>query len=195
MEIKLLEPSKNIFDSDPFAKFHKYWARKPLQITSHFLETYSKKGDVILDPFMGSGTTLYASMLSDRESIGYDLNPTACFIAKTISGIHITVSDFDIGLQSVALEVGNQINSLYSTGSSTILWRSMGKDSDGLHKAQVADFDFKNKTFTKINVSAEQNLKSKFLSTEFPPFLKDRFSSKGIRKVSEMFTNRNLLAI
>ena len=42
-----------------------------------------KKGDVILDPFCGCGTTLLESFLMGINSIGIDLHPLACYIAKT----------------------------------------------------------------------------------------------------------------
>ena len=35
----------------------------------------SEKGDIILDPFMGSGTTLIASLKTDRVGYGIELDP------------------------------------------------------------------------------------------------------------------------
>jgi len=35
---------------------------------------YSAKGDVVLDPFLGTGTTTYAAMASGRNSIGYEID-------------------------------------------------------------------------------------------------------------------------
>ena len=35
---------------------------------------YSQKGDTVLDPFMGLGTTVIASILSERNSIGYEID-------------------------------------------------------------------------------------------------------------------------
>jgi DNA modification methylase len=41
---------------------------------SKLIRLFTKKGDLVLDPFMGSGTTLIASSLEGRKSIGIDLN-------------------------------------------------------------------------------------------------------------------------
>ncbi|MFB3896404.1 MAG: DNA methyltransferase, partial [bacterium] len=34
---------------------HKYWARKPHNVVSRYIEYYTNEGDTVLDPFMGSG--------------------------------------------------------------------------------------------------------------------------------------------
>ena len=34
---------------------------------------YSQKGDVVLDPFMGLGTTALAAILSERNSVGFEI--------------------------------------------------------------------------------------------------------------------------
>jgi DNA modification methylase len=43
----------------------------------------SKPGDVVLDPFVGSGTTLVEAQRLGRPSLGVDLNPVACLIARS----------------------------------------------------------------------------------------------------------------
>jgi DNA modification methylase len=47
------------------------------------MEHYSKPGDTVLDPFMGSGTTLLEAMLLGRDAYGIDIHPLAKLIAKT----------------------------------------------------------------------------------------------------------------
>lgn len=49
--------------------------RKPLELVKWLVESYSNVGDVVLDPFCGSGTTLEACMLTNRSGIGFELNP------------------------------------------------------------------------------------------------------------------------
>ena len=36
---------------------------------------FSIKGDVVLDPFLGLGTTMFAAMAANRNSIGYEMDP------------------------------------------------------------------------------------------------------------------------
>ena len=59
---------------------HKYWAKKPHNIINEYIKKYSKKNDIILDPFSGSGIALIEGYNSKRKAIGIDINPTAFFL-------------------------------------------------------------------------------------------------------------------
>jgi len=48
----------------------------PFELAYRLINMYSVKGDVILDPFLGTGTTMAAAMASCRNSIGYEIDPT-----------------------------------------------------------------------------------------------------------------------
>lgn len=45
----------------------------PEELPYRLIQLYSYKGDIILDPFMGSGTTALASLKSGRNFIGYEV--------------------------------------------------------------------------------------------------------------------------
>lgn len=48
-------------------------AQKPLDLISFLIEASSNKGEIILDPFMGSGTTAIACKRLNRKYIGYEI--------------------------------------------------------------------------------------------------------------------------
>lgn len=48
---------------------------KPVALMAHFIRLHTMSGDVVLDPFMGSGTTGVACVNMDREFIGVELDP------------------------------------------------------------------------------------------------------------------------
>jgi site-specific DNA-methyltransferase (adenine-specific) len=54
-------------------RFGKHPTQKPLALLERIILASSKKGDLILDPFNGSGTTGIASIGLDRKYIGIDL--------------------------------------------------------------------------------------------------------------------------
>jgi site-specific DNA-methyltransferase (adenine-specific) len=56
--------------------------QKPLEVISRLLATFSSENAVILDPFMGSGTTLVAARNLGRRAIGIDLEESYCAVAK-----------------------------------------------------------------------------------------------------------------
>ena len=51
-----------------------YPTQKPLKLLTRIIETSTNPGDIILDPFMGSGTTLEAGVSLDRIVVGIDLS-------------------------------------------------------------------------------------------------------------------------
>jgi len=52
------------------------------QIARNIIEMYSEKGDSILDPMVGAGTTLIEARLLARNALGLDINPEAIKLAK-----------------------------------------------------------------------------------------------------------------
>jgi len=52
--------------------------QKPVSLLERIIESSSKKGSIVLDPFCGCGTTLVASQKLGRNWIGIDVSPTAC---------------------------------------------------------------------------------------------------------------------
>lgn len=46
----------------------------PEELPYRLIQLYSFKGDIILDPFMGSGTTAVAAIKSERKFVGYDIS-------------------------------------------------------------------------------------------------------------------------
>ncbi|MEM2946147.1 MAG: DNA methyltransferase [Candidatus Caldarchaeum sp.] len=61
---------------------HPYPARMIPQIARRLIERYSSSGDVVLDPFCGSGSVLVEATLTGRNSFGIDINPLACLLAR-----------------------------------------------------------------------------------------------------------------
>jgi DNA modification methylase len=61
---------------------HSYAAKCPPQLVRYGIENFSSPGESILDPMVGSGTTVVEARLRGRNAIGYDIDSLACLIAK-----------------------------------------------------------------------------------------------------------------
>lgn len=79
---------------------HEYKGKFNPQIVRSLLNIYGiKEGFNVLDPFCGSGTSLFECQLQGISSVGIDINPMASFIAKVktsiLSDVEV-ISKFDI---------------------------------------------------------------------------------------------------
>ncbi len=63
-------------------RLHQYKGKFIPQLVDYFLEGYFDKNDLVLDPFMGSGTTLVQANEMGIRSVGIDITPFNCMIAK-----------------------------------------------------------------------------------------------------------------
>lgn len=54
---------------------------KPLGLMRCLVKDYSRDGDLIVDPFMGAGTTLHAAKELGRRAIGIEIDEMACELA------------------------------------------------------------------------------------------------------------------
>lgn len=78
--------------SAEFSRRNNYWyiapqkgehpAVFPEQLAMDHIISWSNKNDIILDPFMGSGTTAKMALLTGRNFIGFELDKTYCGISE-----------------------------------------------------------------------------------------------------------------
>lgn len=58
-----------------------HFATFPEALPERCIKAGSKEGDIILDPFAGSGTTLWVAKKLNRRAIGYELSSEYCELA------------------------------------------------------------------------------------------------------------------
>ncbi|MDR3301775.1 MAG: type I restriction enzyme HsdR N-terminal domain-containing protein [Spirochaetaceae bacterium] len=63
---------------------HGYFTRQSWNVVSAYIKNYSKKGDLVLDPFGGSGVTAVEALVNDRKAVNVDINPMAVFIVQAL---------------------------------------------------------------------------------------------------------------
>ena len=80
---QFMEWTKSVWTMNPeSAKKVGHPAPFPLELPYRLIQLYTFKGDVILDPFMGSGTTAIAALQAERKYSGYENNPEYVNLAE-----------------------------------------------------------------------------------------------------------------
>ncbi len=90
---QLLSGDLNFHDTDSrYAShnFHAFAAKFPPQLPRLFIEGLTTPSEVVLDPMMGSGTTIVEAFLSGRRAVGFDIDPLAIKIC------HVKVTPLSI---------------------------------------------------------------------------------------------------
>ncbi len=114
----------------PLYHIHKWWANRlgsvfraiilgaisdPGQdIWSDFYQVHSFSDKTVLDPFMGSGTTLGEAAKLGANPIGCDINPISTF-AVTQSLTRVDIKELELTFQNIEQQVKEDINKYYST--------------------------------------------------------------------------------
>ena len=186
---------------EPIYTAMKYWGKKPHNIWASYIENYTPKQGVFLDPFCGSAMSALESLRLGRKTLAFDINPLSSFLLK----VYTTPFDF-IVFKKQALRV---IESVRSYSIYEKLWAYDGefhnfKYDDGLiyeickkdksisHKASSKDLEV-------LDYADSINLKDLKLDFIDEPFL-DSFSANFIKQVGGnnfkyIWTKRNLIVL
>lgn len=100
MPKRIFRNKLNDLDSKSWLKFQKSWfvhnppprrkdvlrhpAKFPESLAQEFIEFFTKRGQVVLDPMVGTGSTLVAALRSGRHSYGLELNKVYADIARHV---------------------------------------------------------------------------------------------------------------
>ena len=84
-----------------------YRGNWPPQMVRNILLRYSKKGDVVLDQMVGSGTTLIECKLLGRNGIGIDINKNCVMLTRDRLNFRYTALDYDSEETSQKTYVGD----------------------------------------------------------------------------------------
>ena len=81
LDINLITSTHQTAESR-WARFGPYYAMFPVEFAFDVVEQYSNKGDFILDPFAGRGSSVYAGGVLGRHSLGIEINPVGWLYGK-----------------------------------------------------------------------------------------------------------------
>ena len=178
---------------------HKYWAKKPHNLINEYIQKYSKKNDIVLDPFSGSGISLIESYNSKRKAIGIDINPIACAITKGIL-TPIDIIKFENEFLKIEKECKDKINSFYKI-------KRNNKTYVATHfvwiNEKLNEIRYKNGKMVKLKpIRSDVQLAKSFTYTKIKQFYpKDklfdnsRINTDSKSRICDLFTSRNTTAL
>ncbi|HNS95578.1 MAG TPA: DNA methyltransferase [Polyangiaceae bacterium] len=88
--------------------------KKPHDAIRAYVAHFTAPGDVVLDPFAGSGSTALAALQEHRHAIGIDASPAATFIARAYL-FPIDINDLLARCEAMVQRAADELQWLYAT--------------------------------------------------------------------------------
>lgn len=63
---------------------HGYFTKQTWNVVAEYIKNFSQVGDLVLDPFGGSGVTAIEALMNNRQGIHLDLNPMSTFMVDSL---------------------------------------------------------------------------------------------------------------
>jgi len=93
---------------------HTYWSKKPHDAIRQYIRHYTQPGDLVLDPFCGSGGTALAALMEGRKAVAIDRSPAATFITKNYC-TPVDPAELQEAFAALQAQVQPEIDWLYAT--------------------------------------------------------------------------------
>ncbi len=81
-----VEPIRRAFPAEKAKawhyKMHPYYTKQPSNVVGEYIRHFSHEGELVVDPFCGSGVTAIEALANRRQTICLDLDPLAVFITR-----------------------------------------------------------------------------------------------------------------
>jgi len=83
---KTIEPIRRAFPAEKARawhyKIHPFYTKQPSNVVGEYIRHFSSEGDLVVDPFCGSGVTAIEALTNRRRTVCIDLDPLAVFITR-----------------------------------------------------------------------------------------------------------------
>lgn len=183
---------------------HKYWARKPHNVVGEYIDCYSETGDVVLDPFCGSGVTAIEALRRKRKAIATDIDPMATFITR-MTILQTSLNAYQEAFATIKRKIQKKIDSLYETicpkcgvhvPAEALIWKD-GKPTEIRLSCECSKGTlWKRPTRFDLQTLKEmENRKIQFWYPDNELMWNTRVNVNKGERVSDLFTKRNLYAL
>jgi len=94
--------------------FFPFFAKKPWPVIQEYINHYTSAGDLVGDPFCGSGVTAVEALVLGRRSVASDINPVARFITRMTAVAPVDLDTLGDAFEFVRSVAQEPIESLHS---------------------------------------------------------------------------------
>lgn len=101
--------------------FFPYPARKPWSVVREYINHYTSPGDLVADPFCGSGVTAVEALVVRRRAIASDLGPVARFVTLMTATSPVDLSELDHAYEAVAAGARGEIEFIIQAPDDEVL--------------------------------------------------------------------------
>lgn len=180
---------------------HKYWGKKPYNIMADFIKKYTSPGEIVLDPFLGSGVSITEAVFNERKGFGIDINPVSIFITAQILN-KVNPKKIIAEFKSIESDIKDKINSFYIVQRNGEQFQGQNYLWENSELTEVRYTNGTRKRYTdppsNTDIELAESFNFKEIKSFFPTvnfFHNSRINAKGSENVSDLFTKRNLLAL
>lgn len=181
---------------------HRYWSKKSPDVVAAYIERYTEAGDIVLDPFCGSGIVACEAIRLGRRAIAIDINPMATFITRTTLK-PVNLSHLQWGFRDVKAACEDILSKLFVTtcrrcGKKAVVEFVVRDDDKPIQVAYSCTcskkrlFKDPDRRDKDLDRSSEKNRVPFWYPRDvrLPVIQKERF-----QYLHELFTKRNLIAL
>lgn len=178
---------------------HKYWGKKPSKDLRKIINKYTKKNEIILDPFAGFGGLGIEGILLNRNVILNDLNPVANFISNNILNLDVDLQLFEEYYKDLQKEYYEFSNKWYTFEENKIITILRNDKNVPLklrlyNKKNNKMFEYELNNYEKEVFQKEENEYE--IKNWYPDNIlirNSRISVKKNMKMSDLFSKRELI--
>ena len=181
---------------------HKYWSKKSSDVVAAYIKKYTNVGDIVLEPFCGSGVVACEAVRLNRRAIAIDINPMATFITR-VTLTPVNLSRLQWAFRDLTTVCEDVVNRLFVT-------KCVNCGKDAVVEFVVRDGDVPIRiayscTCLHQRLFKEPNRSDRRLDNSFKKKRIPYWYPRGVRLpiiqrerfqyLHELFTKRNLIAL
>lgn len=100
---------------------HQFFTKRAWNVVQEYIQHFTQRGDVVCDPFGGSGVTAVEALVLERRPIYVDISPWATFLAKQVAIAPVKLGELETAFLKVKDSCHENINGFWQLSDKQIM--------------------------------------------------------------------------